>query len=82
MAFVYEEVGEENRKLWESIGWKDWGKDSISFIDTRHWCIDKERNIFMLPIGCFIDTPYYYDLAFEGRIIRMVGLISVSSCDL
>ena len=24
MSFVYEMVGEENRKLWESIGWKNW----------------------------------------------------------
>ena len=24
MSFVYEEVGEENRELWESIGWKNW----------------------------------------------------------
>ena len=82
MAFVYEEVGEENRELWESIGWKDWGKDPISFMGTRHWSIDKEHNIFMLPIGCFIDTPYYYDLAFKCRIVRMVGLRSDSSGDL
>lgn len=71
MAFVYEEVGKENRELWESIGWKDWGKKTISFSKTREWCIDKEHNIFMQPIGRFIDTPYYCDLAFEGRIVRM-----------
>lgn len=75
MAFVYEEVGEENRGLWDSIGWKDWGERTpVIFRDTRKWCIDKERNIFMLPIGCFIDTPYYYDLAFDGRIVRMVWI--------
>ena len=26
MSFVYEMVGEENRELWESIGWKNWGE--------------------------------------------------------
>lgn len=55
MAFVYEEVSEENRGLWDSIGWKDWGERTpVSFRDTRKWCIDKERNIFMLPIGCIV----------------------------
>ena len=72
MGFVYEEVGEENRELWESIGWKDWGeKTPKQFFKGRMWSIDRERQIYMQPIGRFRDTPYYYDLAYKGRIIRM-----------
>lgn len=71
MAFVNEEVGEENKELWNSIGWKDWGETPINFHKSRERCIDKERNIFMLPIGRFIDTPFYCDLAYKGIIVRM-----------
>lgn len=31
MSFINEQVGEENRDLWESIGWKDWGRDRSGF---------------------------------------------------
>lgn len=71
MAFVYEEVGEKNRELWESIGWKDWGENPIAFFKTNEWSIDRERHIYMQPIGGFIDTPDYHDLAYKGKIIRM-----------
>lgn len=71
MAFLYEEVGEENRKLWDSIGWKDWGMTPIKFLDVRHWSIDREKGIYLMAIGGFRDLPFYYDLAYEGRIVRM-----------
>lgn len=72
MGFVYEEVGEENRELWESIGWKDWGeRRPVVFYDSEHWCIDRERHIYMQPIGGYIDMPDYHDLAYKGRIVRM-----------
>ncbi len=71
MGFVYEEVGEENRELWESIGWKDWVKNPIDFCSIVHWAIDRENKVYMQPIGSFIDTPEYYDLAYKGRIVRM-----------
>ncbi|MCM1081875.1 MAG: hypothetical protein NC393_01840 [Clostridium sp.] len=45
MAFVYEEVGEKNRELWESIGWKDWAEYEMCFFKSREWCIDRERHI-------------------------------------
>lgn len=35
MAFVYEEVGEENRELWETIGWKNWGENKLPFFKWR-----------------------------------------------
>ena len=71
MSFVYGEVGEENRELWESIGWKDWGENPIAFFKTNEWSIDRERHIYMQPIGGFIDTPDYHDLAYKGKITRM-----------
>lgn len=71
MAFVYEEVGEGNRELWESIGWKDWGENSIAYFKSNEWSVDRERHIYMQPIGSFIDTPDYHDLAYKGKIIRM-----------
>ena len=72
MGFIQEEVGEENRELWESIGWKDWGENRlVQFFKSKKWSIDRERQIYMQPIGSFRDTPYYYDLAYKGRIIRM-----------
>lgn len=75
MGFVYEEVGEENRELWESIGWKNWGERPIEFYKKTEWVIDRERNIFMQPIGGgFRDMPFYYDLAYKGRIVRTEAL--------
>lgn len=71
MAFVYERVGEENRELWESIGWKDWTNNEIVFFKSREWCIDREREVYLRGAGQYRDTPYYYDLAYKGRIIRM-----------
>lgn len=71
MGFVYEKVGEENRELWESIGWKDWGESPIPFCPITKWSIDKEQQIYMQPIGGYIDMPDYHDLAYKGIIIRM-----------
>ncbi|MCH5263933.1 MAG: hypothetical protein J1F42_13570 [Lachnospiraceae bacterium] len=71
MGFVYEEVGEENRELWESIGWKDWLKSPMPFCPVYEWCIDKEQQIYMQAIGRFRDMPDYYDLFYKDRIVRM-----------
>ena len=72
MGFIQEEVGEENRELWESIGWKNWVKSPMPFYSIMEWSIDRERQIYMQPIGGgFRDLPYYYDLAYKDRIIRM-----------
>lgn len=71
MGFVYEEVGEENRELWESIGWKNWVEIPIGFARSREWSVDSERQIYMQPIGKFRDMPNYHDLAYKGRIVRM-----------
>ena len=35
MSFVYEMVGEENRELWESIGWKDVVKSPKRFLSGK-----------------------------------------------
>ncbi len=71
MGFVYEKVGEENRELWESIGWKNWGKKTIEFCSITHWVVNKEQKVYMQPIGGFIDMPDYHDLAYQGKIVRM-----------
>ncbi len=71
MAFVYEEVGEENRELWESIGWRNWGRNKLPFFKSRKWSIDRDREVYLQGIGGYIDMPCYYDLSYKGRIIRM-----------
>ncbi len=71
MAFVYEEVGEENRELWESLGWKDWDESEGCFFKTGKWCIDREKEAYLRYAGQYRDTPFYYDLSYKGRIIRM-----------
>ena len=71
MAFVYEEIGEENRELWNSIGFKDWAEDPLRFSKTKCWAKDKEREEYLVGIGGFIDMPTYYDFSYEGTIIRM-----------
>ncbi len=71
MAFVYEEVGEENRELWESIGWRNWGRNKLPFFKSREWSIDRDREVYLQGIGGYIDMPNYYDLSYKGRIIRM-----------
>ena len=71
MSFVYEMVGEENKELWESLGWKNWGEKPLIFSKRRHWSRNKQRNIFLIVIGGYIDMPEYYDMCYKGRIIRM-----------
>ena len=71
MAFVYEEVGEENRELWESIGWKNWSGNPFGFYKRRQWSIEKERKIYLVRIGGYIDMPEYWDMSYKGRIVRM-----------
>ena len=80
MAFVYEEVGLENKELWESIGWKDWGSKPIVFSKIIDWCVDKERGFFLQPIGGYIDMPTYYDLYYNGTIVR-IEAISIPKVD-
>lgn len=71
MAFIYEEVGEENRGLWESIGWKDWGGNEFAYSKRRYWTINKDENAYLVAIGGYIDMPHYHDFSYEGRIVRM-----------
>ena len=71
MSFVYEMVGEENRKLWESIGWKNWFAKSLIFNKKGYWSYDLQREIYLVEIGRYIETPRYWDMCYWGRIIRM-----------
>ena len=71
MAFVYEEVGEENKEIWESIGWKNWSGNPLGSYKRQQWSIDKERKIYLVNIGGYIDMPDFWDMSYEGRIVRM-----------
>ncbi len=72
MAFVYEEVGKENEALWNEIGWRDWGNELKDFYEKKTWYVDKERGVYMLPIGSFREeTPDYFDLAYMNVVVRM-----------
>lgn len=82
MSFVYEMVGEENRELWESIGWKNQFKGKKYFYKKSYWSYDKDRDIFLVEIGGYIDLPDYWDLSYRGRIVRMeVGEIIEEDLD-
>ena len=71
MAFVYEEIGEENRKLWNSIGFKNWAEDPMWFFESKRWSIDREKREYLVAIGGYIDMPTYYDFSYDGKIVRM-----------
>lgn len=71
MSFVYEMVGEENRELWESIGWKDVFESTKRFYKKSYWSLDRKNEIFLIAIGKYIDTSDYYDMCYKQRIIRM-----------
>ena len=72
MAFVYEEVGKENEALWNEIGWRDWAERKEMFYEKANWLVDKERGVYMLPIGSFRgETPDYFDLAYKNVVVRM-----------
>ena len=71
MVFVYERVRPEDEELWNSIGWKDWGGNPLSFSKYNKWCVDRERNAYLKAIGGLIDMPDYYDFYYKGAIVRM-----------
>ena len=71
MSFVYEMVGEENRELWESIGWKDVFESPLDFYRKDYWSLDRSNSIFLIGIGGYIDMLDYYDISYKQRIIRM-----------
>ena len=71
MSFVYEDVGEENKEIWESIGWKNWSGNPLGSYKRQQWSIDKERKIYLVKIGGYIDMPDFWDMSYEGRIVRM-----------
>ena len=71
MAFVYERVHPEDEELWNSIGWRDWKNDPLSYANYRKWCIDRGRKAYLKGIGGFIDMPDYYDFCYKGVIVRM-----------
>ena len=43
----------------------------MRFYKGGYWSVDKEKNIYLVEIGHYIDTPYFWDMSYEGKIIRM-----------
>ena len=71
MSFVFEKFGDD-REFWSELCFRDWWLREMFFSKNRHWCADREREIYFLPIGSFRDeTPNFYDLSYKRRIIRM-----------
>lgn len=73
MAFVYEIVPEKDYDFFDSMNLKNpFGQDYIYVTKYSHWCADRERNIFLVPVGGKLnDTPYFIDLWLNGRIIEI-----------
>lgn len=74
MAFVYEIVQEKDYDFFKSMGLKNcWGtKPRILLPGLSTWTADKVRNAFLVAIGggCF-DVPNYYDLWWNGYVVRL-----------
>ena len=71
MSFVYEMVGEENRELWESIGWKNWFAKSLIFNKKGYWSYDLQREIYLVEIGRYIETPRYWDMVLCQDLVQI-----------
>lgn len=73
MSFVYEIVPEQDREFFDSMHLKNpFGKGHIYVTKHSHWCADRERNAFLVPIGGGMhDTPYFVDLWFNGAVVIM-----------
>lgn len=76
MAFIYEELGTEERvEFCESLGWKSWNEGMPAIITIYHdWCVDEEREMYLSEIGGNDNygVPNYTDFYYKGRIIRMI----------
>ncbi len=71
MSYKFEKVG-DNKDIWEELCFRDWGLKEVFFSKNHRWCADKERDIYLKPIGSFRDeTPNFYDLSYKHRIIRL-----------
>lgn len=73
MGFVYEVVPEEDRDFLKSMGLKDcWGTELKTITKRTKWCADREQNAYLIGIGGgYHDMPYFYDLWWNGHVIRM-----------
>lgn len=74
MAFVYEIVQEKDFDFFKSMGLKNcWGTKPQIFLPGRStWTADRVRNAFLVAIGGGMhDVPNYYDLWWNGYIVRL-----------
>lgn len=75
MAFIYEIIPEKDIDFFKSLGIRDWSGTSTKHLspgETR-WCIDRERNVFLITLGggCYDGRPYYHALWWDGSEIRI-----------
>lgn len=74
MAFVYEIVQEKDYDFFKYMGLKNcWGTKPLMFLPgITTWTADKARNAFLVPIGGgMYDVPIYYDLWWNGYVVRL-----------
>ena len=73
MGFVYEVVPEEDREFFKSMGLKDcWGREGRGLTNRTKWCANRTQNAYLVGIGGGYDEmPYFYDLWWEGNVVRM-----------
>lgn len=73
MAFVYEIVPEKDYAFFDLMHLKNpFGQGYIYVTKHSHWCADRKRNAFLVPLGGRMhDTPYFIDLWIDGQIVVM-----------
>ena len=69
MAFVYEEVRDEDKDLWISLGF-----NKYTIFEGSTWCVDRQRNAYLLFNGKMgYESPFYYYLWWRGSIIEILA---------
>ena len=51
MGFVYEQIKESDKELWESIGWKDWNGKKMRYSKYEYWSIDRANKAYLIGVG-------------------------------
>ena len=80
MGFVFEKVPEKDWEFFNSMELRDcWGTRKLSASQHLKWSTNREENAYLVGIGGgYDDMPQFYDLWWNGNIIRM-EVVEVSS---
>ena len=73
MGFVFEKVPENDMEFLKSMRLKDcWGINLLNVDEDTEWCVDRERNAYLIGIGGgYREMPHYYDFCWSGQVIRI-----------